>query len=73
MVHVIQARELAGENFDGTADPVVEVTVLGRKQQTRRGLSTCDSLHGRCAGGTANLRVHTRLWGHVFEYKMAAG
>ena len=35
VAHVIEARELHGENFDGTSDPFVEVTVCGRTAATR--------------------------------------
>ena len=35
VVHIIEARELNGENFDGTSDPFVEVRLLGQTAVTR--------------------------------------
>ncbi|OQR94853.1 dysferlin-like protein [Achlya hypogyna] len=32
--HIIEARDLKGENFDGTSDPVCYVEVMGKKQKT---------------------------------------
>ncbi|TMW65611.1 hypothetical protein Poli38472_008253 [Pythium oligandrum] len=33
-VHVIEARDLKGENLDGTSDPYVRVEILGTKKKT---------------------------------------
>ncbi|EQC32228.1 hypothetical protein SDRG_09979 [Saprolegnia diclina VS20] len=32
--HILEARDLKGENFDGTSDPVCFVEVMGKKQKT---------------------------------------
>ncbi|OQS05760.1 dysferlin [Thraustotheca clavata] len=32
--HIIEARDLKGENFDGTSDPICYVEVMGKKQKT---------------------------------------
>lgn len=41
-VHVIEARDLKGENFDGTSDPIVQVECFGQKQHTRV-VKSCNS------------------------------
>jgi hypothetical protein len=33
-VHLIEARDLKGENYDGTSDPIVYVEAFGQKQHT---------------------------------------
>jgi hypothetical protein len=42
-VHIIEARELKGENLDGTSDPIVYVECFGQKQHTATmwGQCTC--------------------------------
>jgi len=34
-VHLIEARDLKAENYDGTSDPIVYVEVFGQRQQTQ--------------------------------------
>lgn len=43
IVHIIEARDLKAENLDGTSDPVVYLTVLEQKQNSKviHGVTNC--------------------------------
>ncbi len=42
-VHIIEARDLKAENYDGTSDPIVYIECLGQKQNTKTlyAVTTC--------------------------------